>query len=240
MLRVAICDDNREDIDRIRRLAVGFSDTHPQTPVDVRAYRLAYDLLEEVGKTGGFDIYLLDVVMPHMTGVDLARRIRARKERAEILFLTVSREYAVEAFDVKAARYLIKPVRQADFDRALLECLGRLSPQGAPALMLKLKDGLQRVPLRELVCIESFNHNQVCTLSDGSVLETAATLSELMAQLGSCPAFVRPHRAYIVNMDYIRKLSGHELLLTNGRRIPVPQNGYGRLKETYLAYMTRT
>ena len=66
------------------------------------------------------------------------------------------------------------------------------------------------------------------------------SLSELMAQLGSCPAFVRPHRAYIVNMDYIRKLSGHELLLTNGRRIPVPQNGYGRLKETYLAYMTRT
>ena len=117
MLRIGICDDNREDIDRIKRLAVRFSAEHPEIPVQIQVYDLPYDLLDDIEKTGGFDLYLLDVVMPHMTGVNLARRIRERKERAEILFLTVSREYAVDAFSVKASGYLIKPVRKRTLTR---------------------------------------------------------------------------------------------------------------------------
>ncbi len=240
MLRIGICDDKREDIDRIKDLAVRFSAEHPEMPIQIQAYKSPYDLLDDIEKTGGFDLYLLDVVMPHMTGLELARRVRERKERAEILFLTVSREYAVDAFSVKASGYLIKPVKKLDFDEAVLECIRRLSPEGRPALILKLKDGLQRVPIHELVCIESFNHNQICTLSDGSLLETAVTLSELMEKLKEYPAFIRPHRAYIVNMEFIRKLAGYELILTNGKRVPVPQSGYGKLKSAYLTYMTRT
>ena len=240
MLRIGICDDKQEDIDWIKGLADRFSADHPEMPVQIQVYDLPYDLLDDIEKTGGFDLYLLDVIMPHMTGLDLARRIRERKERAEILFLTVSREYAVDAFSVKASGYLIKPVKKSDFDEAVLDCIRRLSPEGRPALILKLKDGFQRVPLHELVYIESFNHNQVCTLSDGSVLETAVTLSKLMKELKEHPAFIRPHRAYIVNMEFIRKLTGYELLLTNGKRIPVPQSGYGKLKNAYLTYMTHT
>ena len=239
MLRIGICDDNQDDIDQIRNLTIRFSQEHPETPVEIQVYNLPYDLLDDIEKTGGFDLYLLDVVMPHMSGVDLARRIRKRKEQAEILFLTVSREYAVDAFSVKASGYLIKPVKKSDFDEAVLACIHRLSPEGRPSLMLKLKDGLQRVPIHELAYIESFNHNQVCTLSDGSTLETAVTLSELMEELKEYPAFIRPHRAYIVNMDFIRKLVGYELLMTNGKRIPIPQSGYGKLKSAYLTYMTR-
>ena len=94
MLRIGICDDKQEDIDRIEGLALCFSEEHPETPIQIRTYKSPYDLLSDVEETGGFDLYLLDVVMPRMTGVALARRIRERKERAEILFLTVSREYA--------------------------------------------------------------------------------------------------------------------------------------------------
>ena len=62
MLRIGICDDNREDIARIRELAVRFSEEHPETPVQIQAYGQPYDLLDEVEKSGGFDLYLLDVV----------------------------------------------------------------------------------------------------------------------------------------------------------------------------------
>jgi len=240
MLRIVICDDKQEDIDHVESLVVYFSKEHPETPVQIQTYRSPYDLLDDIEKTGGFDLYLLDVVMPHMTGVALARRIQERKEKAEILFLTVSREYAVDAFSVKASGYLIKPVSKSDFDDAVLDCIHRLSPENNPSLMLKSKDGIHRVPVCELVSVESFNHNQICTLSEGSTLETSATLAEMMELLKDYPAFVRPHRAYIVNMDFIRKLTTREILLTNGKRIPVPQRGYGELKNAYFAYMART
>ena len=91
MLRIGICDDKQEDINRLEGLALRFSKEHPKTPIQIQAYQSPYDLLDDIERTGGFDLYLLDVVMPHMTGVDLARRIRERKERAEILLLTVSK-----------------------------------------------------------------------------------------------------------------------------------------------------
>ena len=177
--------------------------------------------------------------MPHMTGVALARRLRQRKERAEMMFLTVSKEYAVDAFSGKAAGYLITPVRKPDFDGAVLECILRLLPENNPSLMLKSKDGLYRVPVGELVCVESFNHNQVCTLADGSVLAVSATMAELMEALKEQPAFVRPHRAYIVNMDLIRKLTARDVIVSYGKHIPIPQSGYGEMKNAYFAYMTR-
>lgn len=240
MLRIGICDDDQEDIERMEGLAVHFSEEHPETPVQIQSYRSPYELLDDIEKTGGFDLYLLDVIMPHMTGITLARRIRERKERAEILFLTVSREYAVDAFSVKASGYLIKPVKQLDFDDAVLDCIHRLSPEHNPSLMLKSRSGLQRVPVGELVSVESFNHNQICTLSDGSTLEVSVTLAELMETLKDYPAFVRPHRSYLVNMDFIRRLTSRELLLVNGKRIPVSQSAYGELKNEYFVYMTRT
>ena len=58
-----------------------------------------------------------------------------------------------------------------------------------------------------------------------------------MKELEEYPSFIRPHRAYIVNMDFIRKLTAYEMLLTNGKRIPVPQSSYGKLKNAYLDYM---
>ncbi len=240
MLRIGICDDDQEDIDQIEGLATRFAEEHPETPLQIQTYRSPYDLLDDVEKTGGFDLYLLDVVMPHMTGVTLARRLRERKERAEILFLTVSKEYAVDAFSVKASGYLIKPVDRSDFDDAVSDCIHRLSPENSSSLMPKSKNGLQRVPVCDLVFVESFNHKQICTLSDGSTLETSVTLAELMDALKDHPAFVRPHRAYIINMDFIRRLTAHELFLTNGKRIPVSQSGYGELKNAYFAYMART
>ncbi len=95
----------------------------------------------------------------------------------------------MDAFSVKAAGYLIKPVSKPDFDGAVLDCIHRLLPENNPSLMLKSKDGLYRVPVGELVCVESFNHNQVCTLADGSVLAVSATMAELMEALKEQPAF---------------------------------------------------
>ena len=239
MLRVGICDDRQEDIDSIRTLAARFSDSHPEHPLDISAYASAYDLLEEVERTGGCDVYLLDILMPHISGIELARRLRKRKERAQILFLTSSREYGIEAIGVKAAGYLLKPIQEAPFHEAMRACIRELEPDRHPSLPVKTKQGLIRVPLAELVSIESFNHVCELTLSDGTKLETSVRLSDLYEQLRENACFIFPHRAYLVNMEYIRGLSGTGILMTDGRQLPISRKGYPDIKAAYLNYMTR-
>lgn len=103
MIQLAICDDRMADIQKLLAYAGWFTEKHPEIPLKAESFTSPYELLQAVNDRGGFDLYLLDVLMPHLSGIDIARRIRKRGETAEILFLTTSREYALEAFGVKAA-----------------------------------------------------------------------------------------------------------------------------------------
>ena len=60
--------------------------------MQVSCFDSSYDLLEALEKSGGYDLYLLDIIMPHMSGIELAKKIRERGERSKLLFLTTSRE----------------------------------------------------------------------------------------------------------------------------------------------------
>ncbi|HJD24580.1 MAG TPA: LytTR family DNA-binding domain-containing protein [Firmicutes bacterium] len=192
--------------------------------------------MQAIDGGGGYDVYLLDIIMPHLNGIDVARKVRERGETAEILFLTTSREYAVEAFGVKASGYLIKPVQKADFEKEMLNCIRNLAPDENPAILLKAKEGIRRMHIREIVMVESFNHSRVCILSDGTKVETSATLSSLYERLREYPCFFLPHRAYIVNLDYVNGLTPTELMMADGRRVPVSRNIYPKLKEAYMRY----
>ncbi len=237
MLSVCICDDDPTDVAHIQDLAGGFARKYPEYPMKVRQFTSAFDLLEQLQRDGGFDLYLLDILMPHFKGLELAEKIRARNETAEILFLTSSPEYALDAFEVAACGYLLKPVEQEKFDRALLAAAQRLIQPQNPYLLLKTREGMRRILFRELVMVESFNHERVCTLSDGSRASTTDTLTAIMNRLSGDARFFSPHRAYIINLEHISELRASDVLLSTGQRVPVARTCAVALKKAYVNYL---
>lgn len=236
MLKLCICDDDPGDLERLENFTREFFRSRPDVPATVETFQSPYDLLERMEEKGGFDIYLLDILMPHLSGLELARKIRERGETAQILFLTSSREFALDAFSVNAAGYLLKPVERDAFCKAILAAVQALTPADDLHLLLKTREGIRKIRLRELVLVESFDHSRVCTLSNGMVLETPATLTSLLERLEGDARFFSPHRAYIVNLEFVNGLTGSELLLFNGRRLPVSRKLAPQLKKAYMRY----
>lgn len=239
MLRLCICDDSPEDVARIRTLAERFVREHPELPLRVQDFSSPFDLLEHLEKEGGFDLYLLDILMPHLEGLELARRIRARGEAEEVAFLTSSREYALDAFEVAACGYLIKPVEWERFQRVLLDAAHRLAGPGlvSSRILIKTREGLRKILFRDLIMVESFNHNRVCTLADGSKLMTSDTLTSLLERLSDDPRFFSPHRAYIINLEHITALNADSALMSTGQRVPVSRASFSALKKAYMDYL---
>lgn len=236
MIEIALCDDDAEDISLLKSLAELFSTDHSEFPIRLRAFASAPELLEQIENNGGFDMYILDIVMPDITGIQLAEKIRGRGERAEIVFLTVSREYALDAFSVHASGYLLKPVSREAFYEEMLRIVQKLTHEKNEMFSVKTKNGIRRVQLNKLVMIESFNHTRVLTMSDGSVLETTTTLSELFEMLCGHENFYMPHRAYIVNLDYLMGMTRYELRLLGNHRIPIPRKQYTIMQDLFSNY----
>ncbi len=240
MLRLCICDDRKEEITSIQAMIDRFAERYPEHPVQASYFDSPYDLLEALEKSGGYDLYLLDIIMPHMSGIELAEKIRQRGERAKLLFLTVSREYGIEAIGVKASGYLIKPIQEQAFFDAIFSCMEELAPENNPSIVVKTRQGLTRVQISELMLIESFDHIRELTLRGGDRLKTTTKLSELDELLRDASCFISPHRAYLINMEYVRGINNNRILMTDGKQIPVSKKLYGDIKAAYLEYMTRT
>lgn len=206
---------------------------------ETQTFSSACALLEYIERKGGFDLYLLDILMPQMVGLELARCIRTRQEPSELIFLTISREYALDAFDVSACGYLIKPIDRSRLEETLLRAVDRLARPENSSLLLKTRDGLRRLPFRELVVVESFNHDRVCTLADGVRCVTSDTLTSLMERLSGDPRFFSPHRTYIINLERITALNADNVILSNGQRIPVAKATLAALKRAYVKYLSQ-
>lgn len=239
MLTCCICDDDARDLAKIADLTKVFSKTHAEYSMAVQTFASAYDLLEHLENKGGFDLYLLDILMPQMAGLELAQRIRKRQEPSEIVFLTVSAEYALDAFDVAACGYLVKPIEKEKFETTMLRAAQRLTRPENSSLLLKSRDGFRKLSFRDLVVVESFNHDRVCTLTDGSRYVTSDTLTSLMERLSGDPRFFCPHRAYIINLEHITALNADSVFLSNGQRVPVAQATVSALKRAYVKYLAQ-
>lgn len=116
-MKIAICDDDRNELLQIQTLLDLYAQER-QMEFIVKEYHSSFELASAAANET-FQIYLLDVLMPVLNGIDLAREIRLMDKAADILFLTSSPEFAVESYMVKASNYLLKPVQKEILFQAL-------------------------------------------------------------------------------------------------------------------------
>ena len=120
MLRIAICDDQPTQLMLICSAAKQYFAEFQKYVAEVYGFQNAMEFLDSLEQTGGYDIAILDICMPGINGVRVGTEIRKRKDPTEIIFLTTSNEFAVEAFALNAVHYLVKPFTQEQFQDCLL------------------------------------------------------------------------------------------------------------------------
>ncbi len=236
MVEIALCDDNADDIETIKSFVRQFASEHAELPVRLKAFASPTELLKQIENGSSFDLFILDVLMPKMSGIKAAETIRSRGINAEIMFMTISRDYAVDAFSVGACGYLLKPVGKENFDKIMLRTISKLMQDKNMGLAIRTKDGIWKIPLYKIVMIESFNHTREITTTDNSVFETSATLSELFEQLEGHSNFIMPHRAYIANLDNSVGIVRYDMLMLGNRRIPIPKNQFAAVRNIVQNY----
>lgn len=194
------------------------------------------DLIAEIERGIRFDILFLDVLMPGENGIDVATEIRNYDKNAKIIFLTSSAEFAVQSYTVNAFYYQLKPICEESFFRLMDAVLSQCKKEQASSLILHCKNGITRINPTQLEYCEVIHRTLFIHLTSGKVLECSGSLNELAGQLVPYGSFLRPHRSYLVNLEYIQNLSYHAITMSCLAEIPIPRGKYNEIKNAFLEY----
>ena len=228
-MRFGICDDNITDLEAMRAL---FRRTAPDYKVD--AFSDGDELLRAVSERAGYDLLFLDILMPGLNGMALARELGRIAPKTPVVFLTDSDAYAVEAFSVKALHYILKPMTEP----ALRECLRRLDERLGARRRVHIisSSGVQQMLFAdEIQFAQSDAHYYDLHLKDGTVIKARMTQAEIQSTLGN--TFLLISRGLLVNVEFIRQLCSKSCILKDGREILLSRKNADVIQAAYADYV---
>ena len=226
---IAVCDDEPEQA----RLVVAMAGEWAKCAglsCEIRCFPSAEALWFAYRENRCFDILLLDVEMKGITGIALARRLRADGCRAEMIFITSHFEFAAEGYDVDALHYLLKPVAMEKLFGVLSRAAAKLAEE-PPAIVISWGGEAVKLYENEILYAESFLHDLVIhtTGREYRIRENISAFEQRLSE-----DFFRTHRSYLVNLKKIRRIDRTGVTLEGGSTVPVARGKYDGVNRAFI------
>ena len=228
-MRIAICDDEEryriELKTTLEKLLIN-ADYNIDTFDDGNKLSAAF-------AESPYDIVFLDIEMPAVDGITLAKRIRARSENVFIVFLTSHIEYALEGYEVNALRYLTKPVDIIKLKEVIKYVQDK---RGNSKQIIIKEDGEELlIDIASIIYMESENQNVRIVTTDGehTIRYNIGDFEEKLKHDG----FFRIHRGYLISLSKIKSFSKGDVLMEDGTMLPVSRSNQKALKEALYSFV---
>ncbi len=232
-MKIAICDDEPSCREKLKELLNDYS-TELNIKFDIYPF---CDGTSFLNSDNEYDIVFMDIFLGDVNGVSVAQKYISTKS-GNIIFVSQSRDFAVEAFALGATHYLVHPISKKDFNSALSRCIKEKQPEETTRyLVLSNKQGLTKIPISGIRYIEV--QNRICNIyATNRQYSFISTLDILSSQLPA-EIFFRVQRSFIVNLNYIQNIINHLVILDQGEQISVARDKYKTLKSIYQDFLIK-
>lgn len=230
-IRIAVCDDSEADRQQIVLHCRAISEKHA-IDIEIKVYTGGHDILFDFENPQFYntvDIIFLDIHMPGINGIDTARQLREYGYRGLIIFITISKAFYENAFDVNAFNYITKDDNgHLRFEAVFLRAVKAARTLRQDVLVLSGGGELRQIAVGDIEYIDVIKR-VMSVYYGGQRFEFISTLDKLENQLFG-KGFVRIHRHYLVSLAYVKQISYEEVTMHNGARLAVGRKYYPALK----------
>lgn len=243
-MKIAICDDSRNDLRAIKGLLAEYTAGNESVRINAEYFTDPAELYGSIQNGERWDIYILDMLMPQKSGVDIGVLLRSANVKSPIIYITSSEDFALEAYGVHAVRYLLKPVEKELFIEALgyaVSCVSvRESPERDEVFLVKTKDGLTAVPYCEIEYIENYSRMLNIHLTNGKSVKSIfirQSFENEISRVAQKREFFQVHKSFVVNLSRVDRLSPDKLVMESGAFVPVSKTRAAAVKREYLKFV---
>lgn len=239
MFKIAICDDEPVSLEQAAALGQDYLKNRPSFEGRLSLFESGQALLETVEGNGGFDLYLLDVLMPELNGIEVGKQLRTKVEDGTIIYLTASPDYAVDSYLTKAFFYLLKPVNREQFFDVLDQAVAVWQKQKKNVTIIHTPNGLRALPRNDILYLERVARSIRYYMADGETVDSRTlrgAFGEAAAPLLEDPRFVLCGASFALNLSRVKAVERREALLDSGTRISMPRTACEKVKKAWMDY----
>lgn len=220
MLDIAVLDDEDMYIDRVCKITEKCME---QMGIDysICTYKNGRDVLEELGNGRCFDIYLLDMELPDINGLEVAKQIRRRFSEPILIYITHYVNYSIKAYEVNTYRYILKTELEDNLPRAYRAMAETLEKRKKQDLfyMVEHYGQLEKIYYRDIYYLKKDKKYVDIVHKDG-VSSVRMSLGTMLEELQG-EEFLMIDRSYVVNVNHVRSLKDDSVHMVNGEILPV-------------------
>ena len=230
MVKIAVLDDNEIQRSIIMELLEDFK--RDGNDISCEEFQDGQTLIDSVRKNGFFDVYILDVIMPGMNGMEVAVTLRHMHDPGKIIFLTSSLEYAAVSYDVDAFYYMLKPVDTAKFYR-ILERVVQMLNANNDTIHISISHGEIDLPVRMIVYAELVDRVVRYHLADGRIFDSKKIRTSFKQQTSALAgenSFAYLGVSYLVNLSHVDAIDSETVLFRDGSMLLPPKSAYKDFK----------
>lgn len=234
MLSIAVCDDEVIACCNLERKIKEILDDK-KIPCIIRQFSSGQELLQSVEN---FDIIFLDIIMCGLDGMKTAQMFRKRAFDKILIFVSSSREYVFDAYDVEAFYYLLKPIDDRKLERVLERAVRKMENSSQEFMIVSKERQKRKLYLDEIYYFEIKGRVVELHAAEGifAYYEQIGILENRLREKG----FFRCHKSYLVNLKYVEGYSRQEIILENGERIMIAKRRYEEFCQEILKYMKKS
>lgn len=232
-MRIAVVDDNKGMLDIIRMYIVR---NKANIECECATFQGADKLLSDMESGRQYEVYFLDIEMPELNGLELAKRIRKLQNSACIVFLTCHEEFALKSYDIEigAYQYVLKNEMKEKINHVLMTISGELENKREDFYIIQNERHYVKLKVVEIVYIYKESKNSVFVVQEGVYRERKA-LKKVLKDIGKSE-FIFIDSGRIVNIKQIRRIEGNEICFMNGLHIYASYTSIKRLKDRINSY----
>lgn len=233
-MKFAICEDESFWQEQLKEMVKRWA-FQKKEPLEIKCFPDSESFRFCFEEEKDWDVLLLDIGMGKESGMELAEKLRRENEEVSIVFTTGYTEYMGRGYDVGALQYLLKPVEE----KKLFDCLDRalrMRERERKKLVFETAGQVKlSLSAADIWYLEACGHNCFLYTKD-RCYELKMNMTAAERTLGGERGFVKCHRSYFLNLRHVREIYREEIVLDDGRRVPMSRRMYQEVNAAFLRF----
>lgn len=232
MLKIAVCEDEKDQRELIKDYLTKILD-EINLSYEIITFSSGEELFDNY--PNDVDIFVLDILMDEINGMDIARKVRKIDDKnAEIIFTTSLVDYIQEGYEVRAYRYLLKPLKYEDLKKHITSCINEITDKNK-YILIDNKSSILKIKVNEITYIEIKKRDMTIYTIRGNY-QIKSTMDKIEKDLES-HNFYRCHKSFLVNMEYVDTIKQYTAKLENKEEVPISRHRFKDFKIKFFRSM---